>query len=73
MKLLELKTQIINHTKKAVGSIYWIGAVMSLTLIILIPEEQYEDPKTYLAIMGIMIVAITSFFVSELLAFIVRE
>lgn len=68
-----MKSQMNNRIKIAVGSIYWIGAMMSLTLIIFIPETQYEDPKVSLGAMGIMIAAIMSFIMSELLTFIVND
>lgn len=64
---------MINLIKIAVGSIYWIGAMMSLTLIIFIPETQYEETKVSLGAMGIMIAAIMSFIISELLTFIVND
>ncbi len=64
---------MINRIKIAVGSIYWIGAMMSLTLIIFIPETQYEETKVSLGAMGIMIAAIMSFIISELLTFIVND
>ena len=64
---------MINLIKIAVGSIYWIGAMMSLTLIIFIPETQYEEPKVSLGAMGTMIAAIMSFIISELLTFIVND
>ena len=73
MKLLKMRSQMINRIKMAVSSIYWIGAMMSLTLIIFIPETQYEDPKMSLGAMGIMIAAIMSFIISELLAFIAND
>jgi hypothetical protein len=68
-----MKSQMINRIKIAVGSIYWIGAMMSLTLIIFIPETQYEETKVSLGAMGIMIAAIMSFIISELLTFIVND
>jgi branched-subunit amino acid ABC-type transport system permease component len=68
-----MKSQMINLIKIAVGSIYWIGAMMSLTLIIFIPETQYEETKVSLGAMGIMIAAIMSFIISELLTFIVND
>jgi len=64
---------MIDRIKIAVGSIYWIGAMMSLTLIIFIPETQYEETKVSLGAMGIMIAAIMSFIISELLTFIVND
>jgi hypothetical protein len=47
--------------------------MMSLTLIIFIPETQYEETKVSLGAMGIMIAAIMSFIISELLTFIVND
>lgn len=73
MKLLMMKSQIINRVKKAIDSIYWIGAMMSLTLIIFIPETQNEDPKISLVALGIMIMAIMSFIISELLTYIAND
>ena len=64
---------MIDRIKKSIGSIYWIGAMMSLTLIIFIPETEYEDPKISLGAIGIMIVAIMSFIISELLTFIAND
>lgn len=68
-----MKSEMIDRIKKSFGSIYWIGAMMSLTLIIFIPETQYEEPKIALGAIGIMIVAIMSFIISELLTFIARD